>query len=383
MNSRPGMRVALLTTSVQFGGIERVLLNLLQHMDPDIELVPLVFTRTDAKETSFFDRLRALGVSYETLYVNTVWPHHVLNPIVNLKQAIGMVRKRGFDLVHSHGYRADTFGLAISKWCGLPVISTCHGFINNDKRLKFYNQLNTSVLKRFERVIAVSASMKEQLLERGLKGARIQVIPNAVMEVPADERTRTRQRARAGMNIGDREFVFGYVGRLSEEKGVEYLLQAAASLATEHNDFRVVVVGDGPARQSLESAANRLGLAGRVTFAGFQPETAPWYAAMDAFVLPSLTEGTPMALLEAMAHRLPVVASAVGGVPAVVSNRENGLLVPPAEVSHLANAMRMIESMPSLRETLSERGIETVRSNYGVRTWIQNVRDVYLETGAR
>ena len=169
---------------------------------------------------------------------------------------------------------------AISKWCALPVISTCHGFINNDKRLKFYNKLNTNVLKLFTRVIAVSASMKEQLVERGLKAARIQVIPNAVMEVPADERMRTRQRARADMNIGDSEFVFGYVGRLSEEKGVDYLLQAAARLATEHNGFRVVVVGDGPSRHTLESAASKLGLAGRVTFAGFQRETAPWYAAI-------------------------------------------------------------------------------------------------------
>jgi glycosyltransferase involved in cell wall biosynthesis len=98
---------------------------------------------------------------------------------------------------------------------------------------------------------------------------------------------------------------------------------------------------------------------------------------MDAFVLPSLTEGTPMALLEAMATGVPVLASAVGGVPAVISNGENGLLVPPADVPALANAMQTVLSSGRLREKLSEGGLATVREHYGVSEWICRTRGVY------
>lgn len=377
--SKP-VRVALLATSVQFGGIERVLLNLLQHMDSGVELVPLIFTRTDIKETSFFDRLRALGISPEVLYVNSIRPYSLLNPLVNLGQLSAVIRKRGFDLIHSHGYRADVFGLAVASWHRLPIVSTCHGFIGNDARLRFYNALDRHVLKRFTRVIAVSAQMKEDLVAQGINAERVHVIANAVAEVPREERARTRRDVRSALEVRDDDFVFGYVGRLSEEKGVQYLVDAFASLPPEHGRARLFIVGDGPRRRELEHQAHERGVASGVTFTGFQSDTARWYSAMDAFVLPSLTEGTPMALLEAMAYRLPVIANAVGGVPAILSNRENGILLPPADVPQLCQAMQRMMTTPRLRETLSEAGVQSVRGRYDVRNWVRSVRDVYHET---
>ena len=346
-------------------------------MGTGIELCPIVFTRTDAKETSFLDRLRAMGVTPELLYVNTHAPELIINPIVNLKQAVDLLTKRRFDLIHSHGYRADVFSWALSKWCRVPVVSTCHGLISNDWRLRLYNRLDTRVLRSFERVIAVSEGMKDDLVAGGLRADRVDVVTNAVPEVSAPSRARERQEVRAELGVKGDEFVFGYVGRLSEEKGVDYLLQAAASLAETPAPFRVVVVGDGMQRGDLERTARDRGLNGRVVFTGFQSNTEPWLTAMDAFVLPSLTEGTPMALLEAMATRVPVVASAVGGVPAVITDGENGLLVPPADVTGLVNAMRRVVASEPLREKLSEGGLATVRERYGVTEWICRTRGVY------
>jgi glycosyltransferase involved in cell wall biosynthesis len=374
------IRVALLVTSVEFGGIERVILNLVQHMEPGVELVPLIFTRTDIRETSFFDRLRALGVAPEILYVNAVRPYSLLNPLVNLGQIVAVVRQRGFDLIHSHGYRADVFGLAVAWWCRLPIVSTCHGFIGNDARLRFYNALDRQVLRRFTRVIAVSARMKEDLVAEGVSAERIHVIANAVAEAPREERARTRRDVRSTLEITDDEFVLGYVGRLSEEKGVHYLIDAFASLRPEQSRTRLLIVGDGPRRHELEHQAHERGVASRVTFTGFQSDTSRWYSAMDAFVLPSLTEGTPMALLEAMAYRLPVIASAVGGVPAMLSDRENGILVPPGDVAQLCQAMQTLTTTPALRDTLSEAGVRSVLGRYDVRSWIRSVRDVYAQS---
>jgi len=375
--SRP-IRVALFATSVAFGGIERVVLNLLRYMQPGVEFVPIVFTRTDTEDRTFFDRLSAMGVRYETLYVNSHTPALIVNPVVNLAQAIRIVREGQFDLIHSHGYRADAFSLVVAKYLGLPLVSTVHGFTPTDPRLRLWCELDARLLRFFPRVMAVSAPMKDQLVAYGLNAGRVDVVINAVEEAAQSGAGRKEIRLRLG--IGDGEFVFGFVGRLSDEKGVDHLLQAAESLVTQEPSARFVIVGDGPRRDDLLAATRSRGLTGKVDFVGFQSDTAPWYDAFDAFVLPSLSEGTPMALLEAMAHGLPSVATAVGGVPQVVSNGANGLLVPSADQSKMSEAMRCLMTNAQLRAKLSQGAVELVRSSYGVDTWIEHVRSVYTKT---
>jgi len=285
--------------------------------------------------------------------------------------------------VHCHGYRANMFGLVIAKLCGIPAITTCHGFIRNDRRLRFYNALDTKMQGLFSRVIAVSARMRDDLVAGGLDPARVEVITNAVAEVPPEHQARQRQETRRSLGIGDDELVFGYVGRLSIEKGPDNLVRAAQLLRTRGVRARYVVIGDGPERRALESAATELGLADDITFAGFQLETGPWYSAMDAFVLPSLTEGTPVALLEAMAHGLAVVATAVGGVPAVISHLENGVLVEPGSVEALATAMGDVAGGADLRAALGARARQTIARTYGIRDWIARTVAVYGSVAGR
>jgi glycosyltransferase involved in cell wall biosynthesis len=376
------LRVGLFATSVAFGGIEQVLLTLLEHMDPGVELVPVVFTRTDIRETSFFDRLAAMGLPCEKLYVNIVRPVYVVNPLRNLAEAIALGRRYRFDLIHSHGYRADMFALAVSRLMGIPVVSTCHGFTATDRRLRFYQQLDIWLLRRLSRVIAVSAGIKEDLVRHGLDAGKVPVIPNAIREVPTADSGERRSAIRARFGIAENEFVFGYVGRLSEEKGAEYLVRAAAKVR-KSRAIRLLVLGEGPQRADLEAAAGRAGLADRVIFAGFQRDPGEWYPAMDAFVLPSLTEGTPLALLEAMAHGIPVIASEVGGVPAVVSHERTALLVPPADTAALAGAMEALASNPDLSRTLSGAARRVVEQRYQVKDWIRQTVDVYEQSLTR
>ena len=376
--SRRPIRVALLATSVEFGGIERVVLNLVEYMGQDVEFVPIIFTRSDVEKTAFFDRLRALGVAYDPIYMDAVTP--MAADAVNLVRLLRLLRNRTFDLIHSHGYRADIFALAMSKWFRVPLVSTCHGFTPNDARLRFYCSLDAFALRRFARVIAVSARMKDELIAYGVDEARIRVVINAVAEVPAEDRLTTRASARASLGMGDDDFVLGYVGRLSQEKGVAHLVDAFATVAAAHPNCRLLIVGDGPERAALEQQTRAHGLTSRVIFAGFQGDTRESYSAMDAFVLPSLTEGTPMALLEAMGYRLPVVASAVGGVPAVLADRENGILVEAGNVPQLAQAIGSLVAEVPLRESLAEAGVQAVRDRYGVDGWIQRTREIYRET---
>lgn len=372
----PSIRVVLLTTTVDFGGIEKVVLTLFRHIDRDVEFFPIVFARTDNRDRTFLDQLEGLGFSPRMLYVNEN-RLLVLNPVRNVAETIAILRKERFDLIHSHGYRADLIALPLARYFGVPVVSTCHGFTSNDRRLSLYARLNVMFLRCFNRVIAVSARMRDDLVDKGLKLSRIDVIPNAVESVCDTAIQSARQSLRDRLKIKEDEFTFGFVGRLSEEKGLAYLLGALGRRPPAESRWRLLVVGDGPRRRELEESAAQAGLADHVVFAGFHSDASPWFSAMDAFVLPSLTEGTPMALLEAMAHRVPVIASAVGGVPAILSDRVNGLLVPPADTEALSQALCDLASDEELRRTLSRAGHETVRDRYDVRPWAAKTRSVY------
>jgi glycosyltransferase involved in cell wall biosynthesis len=160
---------------------------------------------------------------------------------------------------------------------------------------------------------------------------------------------------------------------------VNHLIDAVRLQPPSDGPWRLLIVGEGPERPRLEAIVGAAGLEDRVAFAGFQADTSGWYAAMDAFVLPSLTEGTPMAMLEAMAHRLPVIASNVGGVPAVVDDRVSGLLVPPGDASVISAALREISMSLELRRKLADAGFETVKRAFDVRTWADRVRNIYEE----
>lgn len=379
--SRP-IRVVLLTTSIEFGGIERFLLNLVRHMGGGVEFSVVVFTRSDTKDKTFFDHLQALGVRYEAIYVDAFKPKY-LNALRNVAEVGAVLRSREFDLIHSHGYRADVIGLILSKLLGLPLVSTCHGFIFNDRRLRMYIGLNVFLLRYCATVIAVSATMKQDLVTKGVRASKIRVVTNAVCSVTGGSNRVSRREVRSREGFEDSDFVFGYVGRLSEEKGLDHLMRAACSLSAEKRTARLLIVGDGPRRETLEQFVRDHRLDDRVAFVGFQSDTSDWYSAMDAFVLPSLTEGTPMALLEAMAHGLPVIATSVGGVPAVLTNGEDGLLVPPADADRLSMAMKQILADCTLRETLSSGALRTVRDRYNVEAWTGKVREVYVATMQR
>ena len=157
-------------------------------------------------------------------------------------------------------------------------------------------------LRLCKRVLAVSDGIRNGLEERGIKKERIWVITNAVPVPPlARQNDKGRRCFRQQHGISPEEFVFVYVGRLSEEKGLHYLLEAIAGMIRSAICARLVLIGDGPQHKMLEQRVAELGLERQVSLTGFQKQISPWLAIADCFVLPSLTEGTPMALLEARA----------------------------------------------------------------------------------
>jgi glycosyltransferase involved in cell wall biosynthesis len=368
-----------MATVTDFGGAERVVLSLIKNINRDrFELVPVLFTRARLLDNIFFKELRGIGKKYFTIFTDN---HKIkyLNPLANFFEAYSVLRKNNFDLVHTHGYRCDVLGIIMAKLTGLPVVSTCHGFISNDLNLKFYNTVDRFLLRYADRVMAVSEGIKTDLLSNGIKESRTTLIQNAVEQNGNKEQlTQNRRAKRRLFNIEEKEFVIGYIGRLSEEKGIKYLLEAHTLLTKEGAPIKMLIIGDGSQRKELEKSAKKSGNGGSVIFAGFQNDVEDWLPAMDVFVLPSLTEGTPMSLLEAMAGGIPVVASSVGGVPQVIESGKNGILVSPGKSEEIKKAVLALYSNETLRKSLASEAEKSIKLRYDVRQWIAKVETEYL-----
>jgi glycosyltransferase involved in cell wall biosynthesis len=175
------------------------------------------------------------------------------------------------------------------------------------------------------------------------------------------------------------EILLGYCGRLSKEKGLRYLIEAGRALVLSGLPLKVLLIGDGPGKSEIESFAQACGLKDRILFAGFREEVLDMMPSIDIFVLPSLTEGTPMALLEAMAQGIPVVASAVGEIPAIVNQNQNGILVQPGQSDDVVKAVRKIVENEALGKDLSCQAVKTISQRFGLKPWIHQIEAHYTE----
>ena len=280
-------------------------------------------------------------------------------------------------VVHTHGYRPDVLDGGVARRAGLPVVTTVHGFTGGDTKNRVYEWLQCRALRRFDAVVAVSSPLKTRLVRVGVPEERVHVVQNAFVPDawqgarPALDRAAARRAL--GLGVGARDFVVGWVGRLSHEKGADVLLDALGKVG----DVPVVaaLVGDGVARRPLEERARRLELNGRVRWCGAVPDAGALFRAFDLFVLSSRTEGTPMVLFEAMDAGVPVIATSVGGVPETVSPRE-ALLVPPERPEALAAALREAYDAPAAMRARADCARERLVA-FAAKPWARRYEAVY------
>ena len=380
------LKLAYVAAPVEFGGAERVSLSFLKSFDRRrFEVCPILLVRPWEPENVFLQELKAIGLAYRTIPV-AKRPLREGRDLLRVPRSgvllFSILWRNGFDIVHTVGYFADIIGTPVARALGIRQVSTCHGFISNNTKLKFYNRVDLLMLRFPERIIAVSEEMKTFLMRKGIDPGRIVVVQNAVSCKQDEGRiAKDRARVREAYRIAPEEVVLGYVGRLSEEKGLRYLIEAGSRLKEAGIPVRILVVGDGEERSAIESMAHRLGIGDRVIMTGFQRDVEPFLGAMDIFVLPSLTEGTPMALLEAMANGIPVVATGVGGVPGVVRSGTDGLLVRPGDSGEIEQAVRLLCADSALRSSLARTGRETVFDRFGFEEWVRKVESVYESVG--
>lgn len=320
-----------------------------------------------AREQPFLTAIAADGVDTSTIAVSA---RGYLRERAAVRRLCEELRP---DVVHTHGYRSDVADSGVARSMGIPTVTTLHGFTGGDRKNRLYEWLQVEALRSFAAVVAVSRAMADRLAARGVNPRRLHTIPNAF---DPDRPRLERAEARLRLGVSDQDFVVGWVGRLSPEKGGDVLLDALALLPGP--GVRGAIVGDGPDRAALEERTRSLGIADRVNWAGTIPDASRLFPGFDAFVLSSRTEGMPIVLLEAMAARVPVVATRVGGVPDVVSGAE-ALLVPSEDPEGLAAAVGAVrEDAAGARERASAARRRLERE-FSVEPWLRRYETLYYE----
>jgi len=277
----------------------------------------------------------------------------------------------GCDVIHAHWTVGGFAGAIAGALCRRPLVITTHGTDINelpDGGLKV--GLTRWVLRRAARIVCVSNCLAGRVAEIGLPAPRIAVVHNGV---DTDIFTPDNGRPRGNHLI--------YVGRLSPEKGLRHLLEAVRILHQQVSDIELTLVGDGPERAALEGQARALGLAGTVHFMGARShdDVPELMRQADIFVLPSLEEGFGIVLIEAMASGLPVVASDTGGIPEIVGDGENGLLVPPGDAKRLAERLLFLCHDLELRRNLADRALCNVRDHFAADAQLRQYESIYGE----
>ncbi len=284
----------------------------------------------------------------------------------NMPRALrALVRSLKVDVVHAHGYKADVYAWLAMRGTGVPFVSTCHNWIANDLSVKVYGVIDRWVLRHFVVVVAVSEDVRQQLLRSGVGSERIRLIFNGVNSAAFPM---IQPEMRQGV------LRVGLAGRLSFEKGVDLFLQAAARVLRIFPETQFVVVGDGPDREKLEALVQELGVSAQVQLAGRCEDMPAFYKSLDVLVSSSRTEGLPIALLEAMASALPLVATRVGEVPQLIQHGVTGLLIPVEDVPALADAIETMLGDAERRRKFGHAGRQRILDQYSA----ERMTEAYL-----
>jgi len=310
-----------------------------------------------------------------------------------VRELIAIIRAERPDVLHTHTAKAGGTGrvAALLTRGARPdvVVHTYHGHVLRGYfgrgKETFYRTLERVLAHATDRLIAVSEEVCDDLVSLGVAPrSKFVVIPYGFdLSARTNGTEADRARIRADLGADETTFVVGWVGRLTAIKRPLDLVRVLAALVAEGTDARLCIVGDGPEREAVEALAASLGVADRLHVAGYRERLGEWYAAFDAFCLTSANEGTPVAAIEALAAGRPVVATRVGGTPAVVEEGLSGYLADEGDVATLAARLAGLAADPAVRARMAADGAARMHELYGEERMVDDIDALYRSLLAR
>ena len=350
----------------EIGGAEQHVLTLLNRIDRTC-FTPHLVCLTHGP---FAELARETNIPTKTL------PMHLPLDPTPLPSLIRWARLKGINLIHTHGSRANLLGRLGARWLGVPSLTTVHSSLAHDYLSPWSARmalgLDRLTLPLTSGIITVSDYLAIEVALRG--GRNLETIYNGQAPISFADSASTRQQFRLQWGIPEDALVLGTIGRLHPTKGQTYLIKAAAQLRLKFPNLHLLIIGNGPLRQDLEFELKQSTIPHTLT--GYLPQAYEALPAMDLFVLPSVSEGMGLVLLEAMQAGIPIVANAVGGIPEVVRAGKDGLLVPPGDVKAFSDACSKIINDPNLARSLVLSGLSRW-PKFSIDNMVRETEQVY------
>ena len=369
MSGGSNKRILHIVEDLSVGGLEKVLASIVLSLDKskyDVQVWCL------ARGGDIAQELMEKEISVRILKMESYY-----NPLNIVRLGLAMSRER-FQLIHTHGYFAGTFGRISAILTGVPVlIAHVHStYYHYSKR----NLLIEKVLSYFtDRIICISHAVERFVtLNEGICSEKTCLIYNAVVSPDYLLSDHLRKKMRASLGLDIEAIVIAIVASLTANKGHGFLLTAFEEAFRSHPSIRLLIVGDGPLRKQIETATRQMMMDQAVIFTGMQQDVFSLLQTSDIFVLPSQSrEGLGVALIEAMAVGLPVIGTNLGGIPEVIEDGENGFLVAPGSSKQLAEVLKKLVNDQVLRTGMGRRGRQIYEEKFTMPKMIQQIETLY------
>lgn len=370
MGSQHPKKVLHITFDMGIGGTEQVIRQLINNLDSsafqceiaciDGKIGP-VGTQLAEQGIPLHSHTRQAGLDWGLIR----WLRH-------------LIKSRNIDIVHAHQYSPYSYAWFAHWGLGVKLIFTEHGRFHPDRHRTKARFINPLIAHTTDHIVAISSATKDALAEyEYLPKNKIRVIYNGIAGLRPNQQQIDTLRDSLGIHRNDR--VIGTVARLDPVKNHPLMIKATQTLIEQGHPVKLLIVGDGPERESLEKLTEQLHLKDAVLFTGFQNQPAEYLALLDIFLLPSFTEGTSITLLEAMSLGIPAVATRVGGTPEIVEDEETGILIESDNLPGFVNSVSRLLVDPHVYSSMAEATLQRFQTRYSVEQMVSHYQTLYLK----
>ncbi len=350
-------------------GVERILIFLYKSLPKDLYEVRIVCLRSLSPFADYLNKNTDIKVDVIGMKNNF--------DFIALFRFYKYIRKFKPDIVNFHSFRAALWGRLLAKLAKVPVVLYS---VHNKWGGVVHHFLDRNLSKFTDAIVPFSMAVKNYLINEEKIPVKFIEEPiyigidiNKFSDVNKDEVELLKQE----LGINEDQNVIGFVGSIAEQKGLIYLIESFRKLEMIFPDLCCLIIGEGPEKKSLEEKIAEYKLENNFKFLGQRYDIYNLLHVMKIFVLPSLWEGLPQVVIEAMAASCPVIATNVDGTPEIITHKKDGWLVPPANVEELSNAMELLLYDKELREELAMNGFKTVRDKFSMETMTENYNNLY------
>jgi glycosyltransferase involved in cell wall biosynthesis len=375
--NKTAIKILFLIDSLGMGGAERMLVTYLSHLDT-VRFEPRVCVFNIREGNPIASDIQRLGIPVDLL------PIHRIRDLKGLVRLVRYLHQYHINLVHTQLETVTVLGGIAARVVGIPAVHTLHTF--DDPNLGIRGRLRARLVRFSLRhfhdiVIAVSDAVNRyEVLRGGLSAAHIVTLYNGIdIARFTPEAQTSRAIIRQALGVPAEVPLIVTVAVLRREKGIQYLIEAWPEIISSIPEAYCLIVGEGEYEDTLKMLTKNYGVANRVLFAGARSDIPELLGSSDLFVLPTLGDVLPTVLAEAMAMRLPIVASEVGGIPEMVEHTKNGLLIPPADPSRLAKACIQLLRNPHEAQSMGRVGQEIAEIRFNVLRQVRKLEEIYMK----